>query len=70
MDNFLSLVNWFIWILLAPFVAFIFSFVFDFSYLECVQSGAFAFCYAIYFIAVTGLYISQLDEPNRPMDFL
>jgi len=70
MDNFLSLVNWFIWILLAPFLVFIFSFVFQFSYLECVQSGPFAFVYALYFLAITGLYITSLEEHNRPMDFL
>lgn len=70
MRNLASLLNWCIWLLIVPAVTFLLSLVFQFSYLECVQSAPYAVTYGLYFIMITGLYLSTTDADSRPMDFL
>lgn len=65
-----NLFNWTCWMLVAPAFTFILSFVFGFSYLECVQSGAYVICYFLYGIMITFAYAISLDEPHKPMSFI
>ena len=53
----------------AAFV-FILSYVFSFSYIECVHAAPFVVCYFIYGMVITGGYAISLDEPSKPMSFI
>lgn len=64
-----NLLNWACWMLIAPAFTFILSFVFNFSYGECVHSGGYVIFYFIYGLLVTIGYIASLDEDTKPMSF-
>jgi hypothetical protein len=65
-----NLFNWTCWMLVAPAFTFILSLVFDFSYLECVQSAPYVVCYFFYALIMTVAYVASLDEEHKPMSFI
>ena len=58
------------WYIIIPAFVLLFSYLFDFKYLDVVQSAPFAVFYFIYLLSVTCVYGSSTDEPDEPMSFI
>ena len=58
------------WYTLIPAFVLLFSYLFDFSYIDAVHSAPFVLFYALYVLTVTCLYGSSTDERDEPMSFI
>lgn len=58
------------WYILIPAFVLLFSYIFDFSYIEAVHSGAFVVFYALYVLFITAMYAVSTEEASKPMSFI
>jgi hypothetical protein len=56
--------NWLLLLMVMPFVTFVLSLLFDFSYWDAMHHGGYRFLYGIVSIMLSVMYLIDSDDPN------
>lgn len=70
MKNLIHIFNLLCWLSIPNLIVTLFSFLFDFKYLDAVQSAPFIVVYFIYAVTIIPVYCSNVADDDDSMSFI